>query len=92
MENDALFQKQINDIRKIWFIDWQKNVVYTVNEECEKEYQNGRGKCPDCKYRITHRLCVDSIYQNQGIAKNGKGKGFYCLYNGVKTLALRRKL
>lgn len=45
-------------------------VVYTVNEECEKEYQNGRWKCPDCKFRIIHRLCVDPIYQNRGIAKN----------------------
>lgn len=45
-------------------------VVYTVNEECEKEYQNGKWKCPDCEYRIIHRLCVDPIYQNRGIAKN----------------------
>ena len=45
-------------------------VVYTVNEECEKEYQNGRWKCPDCTYRIIHRLCVDPKYQNQGIAKD----------------------
>ena len=44
-------------------------VVYTVNEECEKEYQNGRWKYPDCKYRIIHRLCVDPAYQNRGIAK-----------------------
>ena len=45
-------------------------VVYALNEECEKEYQNGRWKYPDCKYRIIHRLCVDPVYQNRGIAKN----------------------
>ena len=45
-------------------------VVYTVNEECEKEYENGKWKYPDCKYRIIHRLCVNPVYQNQGIAGN----------------------
>ncbi len=44
-------------------------VVYAVNEECDKAYENGRWKYPDCKYRIIHRLCVEPIYQNRGIAK-----------------------
>lgn len=44
-------------------------VVYVVNEECDEEYQNGMWKYPDCEYRIIHRLCVNPIYQNQGIAR-----------------------
>ena len=61
------------DIQKqqlyVGVLDDEIAVLYTVNEECEKEYQNGRWKCPDCTYRIIHRLCVDPSYQNQGIAK-----------------------
>lgn len=44
-------------------------VVYTVNKECDKEYENGRWKYPNCEYRIIHRLCVNPAYQNRGIAK-----------------------
>lgn len=45
-------------------------VVYTVNDECDKAYENGRWNYPDCRYRIIHRLCVNPIYQNRGIAKD----------------------
>ena len=50
-------------------LDDEIAVVYTVNEECEKEYENGRWKYPDFKYCIIHRLCVHPVYQNRGIAK-----------------------
>lgn len=45
-------------------------VVYTINSECDEQYQNGDWKYRDCKYRILHRLCVHPDHQNQGIAGN----------------------
>ena len=41
--------------------------MYVINQECDKAYQNGEWKYPDCEYRIIHRLCVNPVYQNQGI-------------------------
>ena len=45
-------------------------VVYTINSECDEQYQNGAWKYRDCEYRILHRICVHPDYQNQGIAKS----------------------
>lgn len=45
-------------------------VVYTINSECDEQYQNGAWKYQDCEYRILHRICVHPDYQNQGIAKS----------------------
>lgn len=49
--------------------DGQMAVVYTLNQECEMEYQNGSWKYPDKLYYVVHRLCVHPDFQNQGIAK-----------------------
>ena len=83
MEKQGIFQwDDIYPAKEDFLADIQKKqlyvgvldddiaVVYTVNEESDEAYENGRWKYPDCKYRIIHRLCVNPIYQNQGIAKN----------------------
>ncbi len=83
MEKQGIFQwDDIYPTREDFLTDIQKQqlyvgvldddiaVVYTVNEECDKAYENGSWKYPDRKYRIIHRLCVDPIYQNRGIAKD----------------------
>ena len=44
-------------------------VVFTVNRECDTQYQNGAWKYPDAEYRVIHRLCVDPKHQHRGIAK-----------------------
>ena len=41
-----------------------------INKECDREYENGRWKYPDCEYRVIHRLCVHPKYQNRGVAKS----------------------
>lgn len=53
----------------VGIVDDDIAVVYTVNKECDKEYENGNWNYPDCEYRIIHRLCVNPAYQNRGIAK-----------------------
>ncbi|MDE7198057.1 MAG: GNAT family N-acetyltransferase [Lachnospiraceae bacterium] len=64
----------LNDIRKqqlyIGIVDDDAVVVYTVNKEYDREYENGRWRYPDCEYRVIHRLCVNPAYQNRGIAKS----------------------
>lgn len=45
-------------------------VVFTLNQECEEEYKNGRWEHPNVPFYIVHRLCVNPKFQNQGIAKH----------------------
>lgn len=83
MEEQGIFQWDdiypekadfLADIQKqqlsVGVLDDDIAVVYVVNEECDMAYENGRWNYPDCKYRIIHRLCVNPIYQNRGIAKD----------------------
>ena len=57
-----------NDQLYIGLTDGQIAVVYTLNQECDAEYQNGLWKYPDKPYYVLHRLCVNPDFQNQGIA------------------------
>lgn len=44
-------------------------VVYALNQECEKEYENGNWKYKEELFYVVHRLCVNPNFQNKGIAK-----------------------
>ena len=50
--------------------DNQIAVVYALNQESDKEYQNGNWKYPDRPYYVVHRLCVHPNFQHRGIAKH----------------------
>lgn len=41
--------------------------AYVLNDECEEEYKNGDWKYPDSKFCVVHRLCVNPLFQNQGL-------------------------
>lgn len=82
MENQKIFQWDslypskedfLDDIQKQQlFVGLTNNdilVIYTLNKDSDKQYQNGDWKYPDSEYRIIHRLCVNPKYQNRGIAK-----------------------
>ena len=62
-----------DDIHKktlfVGILDQHISVVFTINKECDEQYQNGAWKYLNTEYRIIHRLCVDPKYQNMGIAK-----------------------
>lgn len=45
-------------------------VVYTLNQDCDKEYENGKWKYNDKPFYTIHRLCVNPTFQNRGIAKS----------------------
>ena len=49
--------------------DGQIAVVYTLNQECDKEYENGKWKYKEESFYVVHRLCVNPIFQNKGIAR-----------------------
>ena len=60
------------DIKKnqmyVGIIDNKIAVCFVLNEECDEEYKNGKWKCPNSKFCVIHRLCVNPEFQNQGIA------------------------
>ncbi len=43
--------------------------AYVVNQESDEQYENGTWKYIGEKYRVLHRLCVNPVFQNQGIAR-----------------------
>lgn len=51
-------------------VNGQIAVVYTLNQKCDKEYENGKWNYKDKPFYIIHRLCVNPIFQNRGIAKS----------------------
>lgn len=62
-----------NDINRghlyIGLTDGHIAVVYALNQECDKEYQNGNWKYPNEPFYVVHRLCVAPVFQNKGVAR-----------------------
>lgn len=58
-----------NNYLYVGLTDGQIAVVYALNQECDKEYENGSWKYPDRPYYVVHRLCVHPDFQHRGIAK-----------------------
>ena len=62
-------------------------VLYVLNQECDKEYENGDWKFKEEALCIVHRLCVNPDFQNRGIARHTllhiekqlKSKGIYVI-------------
>ncbi len=51
-------------------VNCQIAVMYTLNQKCDKEYENGKWKYKDEPFYTVHRLCVAPNYQNKGIARS----------------------
>ena len=65
------FQDDINKNQLyVGVTDNQIAVVYALNQECDKEYENGCWKYRDRPYYVVHRLCVHPNFQHKGIAKH----------------------
>ena len=45
-------------------------VIYTLNQEYNKEYETASWSQPDKSFLIVHRLCVHPRFQHQGIARH----------------------
>lgn len=50
-------------------MDGKIAVIYAINKEYDEQYNNGKWKYLDSEYRIIHRLCVNPLFQNKGVAK-----------------------
>lgn len=50
-------------------IDEQIASVFVLNNEFDEEYVSGDWKYADETFNVVHRLCVNPLFQNQGIAK-----------------------
>ena len=57
----------------VGILDDRISVMFTINKECDEQYNNGAWRYPDSEYRVIHRLCVDPMYQNRGIARETLG-------------------
>ena len=75
--HDALYPAKEDfqeDIKKdqlyVGSVNGQIAVVYTLNQECDKAYENGKWKYKNEPFYVVHRLCVDPDFQNKGIAKS----------------------
>lgn len=44
-------------------------VIYVLNQECDEEYKNGQWKDDKKVFYVIHRLCVNPLFQNKGIAR-----------------------
>lgn len=44
-------------------------VVFTLNQQSEEEYKNGKWLHPGREYCILHRFCVNCFFQNKGVGK-----------------------
>lgn len=63
------FQEDIDEGQLyVGLVNGEIAVVYALNQKCEKEYENGKWKYENEPFYIVHRLCVNPIFQNKGIA------------------------
>ncbi len=51
-------------------IDGHIAVIYALNQEFDKEYDNGDWRYKDEPFCVIHRLCVNPKFQNKGLAKS----------------------
>ncbi len=82
MENEGIKQwDQIYPARKDFINDIEAEqlyvgfnqeklvVIYVLNKECDEEYSKGQWKDRGKTFYVLHRLCVNPLFQNKGIAK-----------------------
>lgn len=68
--NEEVLQQDIeNQQLFVGIINNQIAVIYVLNQECDAEYKNGKWKYMNASYCVLHRLCVNPVFQNQGIGK-----------------------
>lgn len=102
MESTSIFQwdeiypnREIlnEDIKKKQLIKviFEGSIVATfvVNSECDGEYLSGKWNDVDAKFIAVHRLCVNSNFQNQGIAHQiMQYAELMSQWNGVQSIRL----
>lgn len=67
-DNDILKEDITKNQMYIGKTDNKIAVCFVLSKECDEEYKNGCWKYPDSRFNVIHRLCVNPLFQNQGIA------------------------
>lgn len=68
---EADFREDINRQQLyVGIIDGHIAVTYTINQESDAEYQNGKWQYESLPYYVVHRLCVNPDFQNKGVARH----------------------
>jgi ribosomal protein S18 acetylase RimI-like enzyme len=49
-------------------IDNQIASVFVLNQECDEQYKNGAWNYKEDSFAVIHRLCVNPLFQNKGVA------------------------
>lgn len=63
------FQKDIErEQLYVGMTEGELAVVYVINQSCDGEYTKGAWKYVNEPYYVVHRLCVNPVFQKQGIA------------------------
>ncbi len=57
------------DTLYVGVVDKRIAIVFVLNEIYDEQYNTADWKYPKCPYSILHRLCVDPMFQHQGIAR-----------------------
>lgn len=53
----------------VGIVDNHIAVIYVLNQDCDEAYKNGKWKYEYKPYYVVHRLCVNPLFQNKGIAQ-----------------------
>lgn len=54
------------------YVGWIRGVmavIFALNQQYDEEYKNGNWSYPDQEFEVLHRLCVNPLFQNQGVGK-----------------------
>lgn len=62
-ENDI-----INGDLYVGIIDSEIAAVFALNQESDEDYKKGAWVYPERSYYVLHRLCVNPLFQNRGVA------------------------
>lgn len=54
----------------VGLLDDRIAVIYVLNQDYDDEYENGDWKYKNEPFYIIHRLCVNPVFQNKGIARS----------------------
>ena len=61
-----------NDIKNadlyVGIVEEKIAVVFALNQECDEDYRNGKWAYPEKPYYVLHRICVNPVFQNRGVA------------------------
>ena len=53
----------------VGIVEKQIAVIYVLNQECDEAYENGNWKYADEPFHVIHRLCVNPVFQKQGVGR-----------------------